>query len=351
MPTKQKSGLYRAKVRLGDKDGKPVYKYISGKTKAELEKARREIIEVYVEGRYASKRLLFDEYLDQWIETCLVGSSVTVKQRTYLINRFIRPKLGKHSLRSITAMDLQEIINDMAKRNLSRAYMLTVKQTICIVFRDALADRVIDHDPSTRLTVRDAPEKKRTVRPLTEEERVRYLQYADEHPSIQLFLYILYYTGVRIGEALGFQWGDIDWANHTISVNRDIDEVTKLPSTLKTKNAYRSIPIPPQLYAVLQANRGTPTAHIVTGYLGRQTYPIYMRMKFAAAMRELGIEGVTPHSMRHNYITMCYEAGIDCAIVTRVVGHASYAITQDVYTHLSETIKRKTDQQIVAMFR
>ena len=51
MPKKQKSGLYRTKVKVGtDHTGKPIVKWISGKTQKELEDAKREVIATYLEG-------------------------------------------------------------------------------------------------------------------------------------------------------------------------------------------------------------------------------------------------------------------------------------------------------------
>lgn len=51
MPKKQKSGLYRTKVKVGtDQTGKPIVKLVSGKTQKELEDAKRKVIANYVEG-------------------------------------------------------------------------------------------------------------------------------------------------------------------------------------------------------------------------------------------------------------------------------------------------------------
>lgn len=49
MPKKQKSGLYRTKVKVGtDQTGKPIVKWVSGKTQKELEDAKHEVIAHYV---------------------------------------------------------------------------------------------------------------------------------------------------------------------------------------------------------------------------------------------------------------------------------------------------------------
>ena len=60
MPSKQKSGLYRTKVKIGvDANGKNVYKWISGKTKRELEQRRQDVIATYIEGKQPARDVLF----------------------------------------------------------------------------------------------------------------------------------------------------------------------------------------------------------------------------------------------------------------------------------------------------
>lgn len=50
---------------------------------------------------------------------------------------------------------------------------------------------------------------------------------------------------------------------------------------------------------------------------------------------------ITPHYFRHNYVTMLYESGIDPLVAMRIVGHADYQTTANIYTHLhDETLRR-----------
>lgn len=50
---------------------------------------------------------------------------------------------------------------------------------------------------------------------------------------------------------------------------------------------------------------------------------------------------LTPHYFRHNYVTMLYESGIDPLVAMRIVGHADYQTTANIYTHLhDETLRR-----------
>jgi len=67
MPRKQKSGLYRTKITVGyDRANNPVFKYISARTKAELEDERQKAITHYIVGSISAKDRLFGEYAVEW---------------------------------------------------------------------------------------------------------------------------------------------------------------------------------------------------------------------------------------------------------------------------------------------
>ena len=80
----------------------------------------------------------------------------------------------------------------------------------------------------------------------------RILHIARNHPD-GLLLAVLYYTGVRRGEALGLKWGDFDFREDQVHIQRDIGYVgpTAQEGALKTAAADRYIPIPPELKELL----------------------------------------------------------------------------------------------------
>ena len=59
---------------------------------------------------------------------------------------------------------------------------------------------------------------------------------------------------------------------------------------------------------------------------------------------------ITPHYLRHNYITRCWEAEIDPMITMRIVGHSDYRTTANIYTHLQEEHLEKTKKRLDAIF-
>ena len=153
MPKKQASGLYRSKVKIGvDADGKPINKWISGKTKKELEEARRQVIEQYIEGKASGAGETFGDYCTRWykarIEPHLSDSTRTSYRLT--INKHVMPRFGEYNLRAISSLDLQEWINGYA--GMSDTTIILLMTIVRKLFASAMSDRLIDINPAASLT-------------------------------------------------------------------------------------------------------------------------------------------------------------------------------------------------------
>ena len=85
----------------------------------------------------------------------------------------------------------------------------------------AFDDRILMYDPSIHLK-KPAAAEPAEKRSLTLDERAR-VEAVCEAREDGLYLALLYYLGVRPGEARGLQWGDIDWDENIIHIQRDID--------------------------------------------------------------------------------------------------------------------------------
>lgn len=74
----------------------------------------------------------------------------------------------------------------------------------------------------------------------------------------------MYYLGLRRGEALGLQWGDFDFDEDLVHIQRDIDFCgsTARDGDLKTDVADRYVPIPGELRAMLTKMRGFPQQYL-----------------------------------------------------------------------------------------
>jgi len=358
---KQKKRL-RAQVTVGhDADGTPVYKWANGRTKKELEANREELRRAYINGAVAIRRdVLFGEFVTDWYRVYkepYVSPSSKASYRTVL-NRYLFPAFGNRQMRAITSVQLQAFLNGLAGMGKTTLGYITGVLTNC--FTLAGAQGVIDRNPAEGLR---PPKAERTSRrALTRPETAAVLKVIGTHPD-GLLLAILYYTGLRRGEALGLRWSDIDFAKRTLHVERDIDFVTGKVGSVKTENSIRTVPVPDELTAMLQPIRQIGSGYVVRApksgsYWSQATFIRRWRSIQAALLEaEPGIENngrgsiLTPHYFRHNYASILYRSGVDVLTAQLYLGHADPTTTMRIYTHLADETQLKDAEKVRNAFR
>lgn len=364
---KQKKRL-RAKITVGHDEDGAIIKWASGYTKKELEANKEELRRTYINGAVAIRRdILFGEFVVTWYDTYKLGAaaqggrriseSTKANYRT-AINVHILPVFALRQMRAITAQDLQDFMN--SKSGYSRTIIGDVYSVLKNVFALACAQGIIDRDPAAALKKPQAatPNERRA---LTEAETKAVLQLIKSHADA-LLLALLYYTGLRRGEALGLQWSDIDFTNKMISVKRDIDFETGDVGDLKTAASRREVPIPDELLAMLQKRREIGNGYLIRAPRTKQfwTKATYERhwtkLQEALYAVDPSIEHdavgsiLTPHYFRHNYATLLYEANVDMLTAQTWLGHSDPKTTQQIYTHLREKKQNKNATKIKKVF-
>ena len=67
--------------------------------------------------------------------------------------------------------------------------------------------------------------------------------------------------------------------------------------------------------------------------------PDLITKAFKKLVDEIGVPHLTPHGLRHQYATAAREAGVEMDVVSKNLGHASVAITNDIYAHLTPEVR------------
>lgn len=375
MPARKKAServdkRYKTKMVIPGQD-KPVW--ITGKTKKEVEEKKRKLRQELIEGIHESD-MPFVQVVMEWFQTekaPTIRTPSTLRNWRTAINAHVIPAIDPRKLcRAVRYKDIMDILNRVSGMNDST--QILVKSTLVHACQYAVREGFMLRDPSVGIPlIRAKPHKKKDA--FTDEQTDRLLECA-ANEQYGLIIYLLYYTGMRKGEVLGLQWGDIDWRTNMIHVQRDIDAVIPGKASageLKTSCADRFVPMPSTLAEILSPLDGEPGAYIINknGYpLNANEYeyawrsmmiragfaeikPAYYEKKRKADAAGKYIRppqptsdytiSITAHWFRHNYITACVIAGITPEVTMRIVGHASYATTIDVYTHINRQQTQK----------
>lgn len=355
---RQKDGRYRAKVTVGhDSTGKAVVKWVSGRTKKELEAAKAEAIQTYIAGISSKRReVLFETYAREWYETYKKPSISYSSRASYatIFNNHILPALANRQLRAISANELQTLLN--SKAGACAATVGYIHSILRNIFKLAYAQGIIDRDPSVALKKPHAVKTSR--RALTEAETAAALRVAQDHPQ-GLLIHLLYYTGMRLGEACGLMWADVDFKERVIHVRRDVDFKAGCIGTVKTEYSLRDIPIVDDLFTVLTRARGIGYVFPAPdGDHWRNTQLNRLWKDLARAMCDAdptienkdGASVLTAHYFRHNFASVLYNAGVDVLAAQKMLGHAKASTTLDIYSHISEKQTKVNADKIAGAF-
>lgn len=357
---KRADGNYQHAITIGRKDdGRPIRKLLYAKTIKELDEKIREFENERQKGVLPlSKDITFAELSETWVNEYKpqISTAMRKKYRT-LLDKHLLPPLGPLKIRDLKPMHLQTIINAMAAREpepYATGTMKEVKGTASQILEVAYDNDMIYKNVFAKIAVpRIEPEERR---PLTKAEQKLVWENIDGH-RMGLCACVMMYCGLRRGEALALQWGDIDLGKKLIKVRKSLafdgnHSDTKAP---KTKAGNRDVPIPEQLLPHLHAAKKKSKSLIVfpnaggAGYMTQiafkrawESYLSFLNLKAGGRVASRSrpkiqtIDNLTPHMFRHTYATLLYEAGVDVKSAQKFMGHADIQMTLRIYTHLTK---------------
>ena len=352
---------YRKKIK--GPDGKWISVY--GKTLAELsEKVTLKQNELAAAESVPPREQFFFEYAAAWYRRRAPHLSEQMRRAyRHEINDVICPVIGSKPIREISSDDLADVMATRADKSRSsqKKTVMVIKQ----IFDAALEAGVIDKLPSRKLRAEGkAPQLRRA---LTKDQEKTLLQTVKGLP-IEPFVMIALYAGLRREEILGLQWDCVE-------LNKDAPHITvrralrwpdnhkpEISEILKTDAAARTVSIPDVLADYLSGMRKKIKCKDEAKILKRcvisqadgsaLTYSAFrsrwraIEARSTASGRELGAKirnkkifvtidfPVTPHTLRHTYITRLILGGVDLKRVQYLAGHSDPKITIEIYTDL-----------------
>lgn len=346
--SKQKSGLYRTSIQIGyNADGKPIKKYLSAPTIRELEQKVFDAKSELANGLVLSDNTTFGSYADKWMSIYKANKSVQTKNMYKRILKYTAP-FWYLPIKKVTRMMIQQIINDNAEHpRTCEQLLLTLKQ----IFRSAQDDGITGKSPCVSIELpRHVPLENRA---LTEEEKQK-LRSAVLQPKERLLLLLLYGTGCRPAEAYALNKSDFDFKAGTISISKSakFDNHTFVGVDVpKTNSSIRSVYVSESICRALKKLIDKISTDNI---LGDNTGKIMNRGRYDTIFRNIlkksGLlgSGITQYTFRHNFATECYYNDISLKECQRQMGHKSYKMVLEVYSHLDQ-VKENTRSKLSSM--
>lgn len=342
-----------------------------GKTREELYDKEIHSMEQIQKDTFRKHSPTVAEYCEKWLMLQSIHlRATTLTDYTSKVKRHIIGPLGNRRIAEVTLDDIQIALIPVSQ--LSASVYKSVVVLYRSIFRAAKENRIIKDDPTIYLSAKGGGIPKTEKTALTDDQAQRLLDTVRGSPTY-VFVMLGLYAGLRREEILALQWDSVylDTNAPYLTVRRAWHTEHNRPvilTELKTKAAARNIPLPDCLATCLReakansisdyviSNRdGEPLSYtqfkrlwqyVTTRTTKERSYYKYengKRVKHTVtpALGETAAHNphviysldfdVTPHQLRHTYITNLIHASVDPKTVQYLAGHESSRITMDIY--------------------
>lgn len=370
------------------KDGMYMYRWTDARGSRKciydvtLEGLRKQETEIVVEIYQGVRRenITLSEMIERYLAIKASLASSTYENYKYYYEHCIKNSfIGNMKVTDIRKSDLLLYYNEKSHADgLSTGTIHILQKIIHPALELALDDDIIHKNPANGC-MKEYPQEDEIKYALTFDQEKEFLHRVLLLPRSRRYhsmFAIMLYTGIRISEALGLTWDDVDMENKTIRINHQLQyrriqgtmrwycvDTRKGKAGTKTKYGERIIPMTPKVYShfvvqrmELKKMKNKDENFVVDGYkdfvflsnrTGRPPYPSNIRriMNNLVKMndeREIQLPPISPHILRHTACTRYAESGMDIKTVQYLMGHSDVKTTIKVYNHTDlERAKRE----------
>jgi integrase len=338
-----------------------------GKTRGEVRDKLAKALAERADGLvFDDENLTVGEDVTRWLEDSARGD---LAHRTYAnyrlqVRRHIVPAVGRVKLAKLNPAHVQGLYAAKLREGLKPSSVRSIYSVLRRSLEQAVRWNLIPRNPTA---LADPPKvRKEEIKSLDPEQARTLLRVAGETGDRHEALYVLSLAaGLRMGEALGLKWSDVDLAGGSLCVNRQLQRMRRhddegKPGRLvfsEPKNASRrTVDLPQGALAALKRHRkrqleeklGVGGSYEDSGLvfatakgtpLDAQTV---VNRHFKPLLRRAGLPDIRWHDLRHSCFTLLLSRGVHPKFVQHLAGHASIQLTLDRYSHWMPSMGKHT---------
>lgn len=382
--TQRKDGTYQYRWRTSDHKRHSVY----APTLEELREKEQKILRDKSDGiRTDAQKVVLNDVYELWVQLKKGLKDNTFQNYKYMYEQFVRDDIGKQKVATLKRSDIRRYYNRLIdERALKIATVDNVHtvlhQVLDIAVEDGyLRNNISDNALKELKQARSLFTEKRKALTIAEQNIfLDYLannnMYKHWYPIFALMLG----SGLRVGEATGLRWEDIDFGNNTISVNHTLVYYNHAENgcyfgvnTPKTRAGERTVPMIESVKQSLLQEKAYQrecgikcnvridgfTNFIFVNRFGNAQHQGTLNKALRRIIRDCNqhiidnakcneelilLPRFSCHTLRHTFTTRLCESGINIKVIQSVLGHSDISTTLDIYADVTKDLK-KTEMQ------
>lgn len=351
-----------------------------------LEELRRKESEIEQDQRDRIKpearSVTINEMYELWKQLKRGLKDNTFQNYRFMYDQYVAPRFGKQRISALVKSDVKRFYNTLVdERGLSISTIDCVHTVLHQVLDMAVDDCYIRRNPSDNVLKelkQSLALKREKRRALTKPEQDLFLNYLERTPKYQHWypiFAVMVGSGMRVGEAVGLRWSDIDLEEGIIDVNHTLIYYRHAVNgcycnvhSPKTASGVRQIPMLTLVKEAFllekhyQETNGIRCNATVDGYtdfifVNRFGQPQHQGTLNKALRRiirdcndEILLKGkkdplllphFSCHILRHSFTTRMCEAGVNVKVIQETLGHADVSTTLNIYADATKDLKKR----------
>lgn len=317
-------------------------------TKKEAERAERQALEQRDTGTFVEPdKLTVGDLLDRWLRL----KADDVRPQTHagyerIVRNYLRPVLGAYPVQKLSPLVIQDAYSAWRREGVGAHTVRTCHMLLRQALAHAVRMRLLSVNPCELV---DVPKYRPKEKKVWDADELRAFLEVASDDGMSPFWHLLASTGMRRGEALGLRWADVDLERALLTIRQTAvphNGTMILQDATKTAAGRRTVKLPPSMGMLLREHRvrqlevrmrsGRWEDHGLV-FCTRHGTPYHVeevRRRFRDLCHVAGVPYITVHGIRHTVATALLGAGVPVKVVSGMLGHATSAITMDLYGHL-----------------
>lgn len=257
----------------------------------------------------------------------------TLETKTRIIKDYVLPYLGDIPLKDITPQHIRTWQNKVLTQfDFSNAYFNLIDRQCTSLF--SYAKRYYDIPSPFDKAGHISLAQNHNMNIWSVEEFQTFISYFQNNLYLKTLFEVLYWNGLRIGEALALTPEDICNNPMEIRICKALSSTStgEIISTPKTKKANRRIALPDFVYydlvRLIEKNKTRVKKRIF------DTCRSYVRDQLVKGYQEMGLRPVRIHDLRHSHVSLLIQMGYSPVLIADRVGHERVSTTLNTYAHL-----------------
>ena len=298
----------------------------------------------------APGRVTLGEFLDKWLSSHAEPNTApkTFIRYEQLIRVHLKPALGGVLLAKLRPLQVQDAYNEIKAKGLSNRTVLHCHRVLRQALQHAVKWGLLARNPTDAV---DAPRPKRFEVNALRPDQARLLQEAADESRYGPLVRAALTTGLRQGELLGLRWKDVELDAGVLSVRQTCQWLPGKGFVFgepKSRKSLRAVTLPASVVDALRRHRAAQLEErlaagpayvdrdlVFADPVGRPTHISTLRKYWLALTAAIGLNGLRFHDLRHTHASLLLQQGVHAKVVSERLGHATTAITMDIYSHVA----------------